>query len=100
MGEKWLVQKSDDAAELRSQGLRHFLLPLGTCDSLCVHLPDSSHVRECEPESPGGLNFCFRDDPWVFPGGTSGKEPACQCRKPKRCAFDPWVREISWRRVW
>ena len=26
-----------------------------------------------------------------FPGGTSGKEPACQCRKRKRPGFDPWV---------
>ena len=25
-----------------------------------------------------------------FPGGTSGKEPACQCRRHKRCRFDPW----------
>ena len=25
-----------------------------------------------------------------FPGGTSGKEPACQCRRHKRCWFDPW----------
>ena len=24
-----------------------------------------------------------------FPGGASGKEPACQCRKPKRCRLDP-----------
>ena len=32
-----------------------------------------------------------------FPGGTSGKELACQCRK---CAFDPWVRKIPWRRAW
>ena len=23
-----------------------------------------------------------------FPGGTSGKEPACQCRRLKRCRFD------------
>ena len=28
-------------------------------------------------------------------GGTSGKEPACQCRKHKRCGFDPWVGKIS-----
>ena len=28
-----------------------------------------------------------------FPGGTSGKEPACQCRRCKRLGFDPWVRE-------
>ena len=26
-----------------------------------------------------------------IPGGASGKEPACQCRKYKRCKFDPWV---------
>ena len=28
---------------------------------------------------------------WGFPGGTSGKEPACQCRRCKTCEFDPWV---------
>ena len=31
-----------------------------------------------------------------FPGGASGKEPACQCR---RCGFDPWVGKIPWRRA-
>ena len=35
-----------------------------------------------------------------FPGGASGKEPACQCRKCKRCGLDPWVGKIPWRRVW
>ena len=29
-----------------------------------------------------------------FPGGTSGKEPNCQCRRFKRCGFDPWVGKI------
>ena len=29
-----------------------------------------------------------------FPGGTSGKEPSCQCRRQKRCGFDPWVWKI------
>ena len=33
-----------------------------------------------------------------FPGGTSGKEPICQCRKPKTGGFKPWVRKIPWRR--
>ena len=28
-----------------------------------------------------------------FPGGTSGKEPRCQCRRHKRCRFNPWVWE-------
>ena len=35
-----------------------------------------------------------------FPGGASSREPACQCRRHKRCGFDPWVRKISWRRAW
>ena len=26
--------------------------------------------------------------------------PACQCRKPKRCGFDPWVGKIPCRRTW
>ena len=33
-----------------------------------------------------------------FSGGASGKEPACQCRRPKRLAFDPWVRKIPRRK--
>ena len=33
-----------------------------------------------------------------FPGGTRGKEPACQCRRRKGCGFDPWVRKIPWKR--
>ena len=33
-----------------------------------------------------------------FPGGTSGKESACQCRKCRRHGFDPWVRKIPWSR--
>ena len=32
-----------------------------------------------------------------FPGGASGKEPACQCR---RWGFDPWVRKVPWKRKW
>ena len=35
-----------------------------------------------------------------FPGGASCKEPSCQCRRCKRCRFDPWVGKIPWRRAW
>ena len=35
-----------------------------------------------------------------FPGGISGKEPACQFRRHKRHRFDPWVGKIPWRRKW
>ena len=36
--------------------------------------------------------------PWHFPGGVSGKESVCQCRRLKRHGFDPWVGKIPWRR--
>ena len=29
-----------------------------------------------------------------------GKELACQCRRHKRCRFDPWIGKILWRRAW
>ena len=32
--------------------------------------------------------------PLDFPGGTSGKEPACQLKRLKRLRFDPLVRKI------
>ena len=31
-----------------------------------------------------------------LPGGAKGKEHACQCRRHKRCRFDPW--KDPWRR--
>ena len=39
-------------------------------------------------------------DTWSFPSVASGQEPACQCRKHKRCGFDPWVGKIPRRRAW
>ena len=43
--------------------------------------------------------------PWFccvksFPGGASGQESTCQCRRCQRCEFNPWVRKIPWRRKW
>ena len=35
-----------------------------------------------------------------FPGGTSGKETACQCKRCKGGKFDPCAGKISWRRAW
>ena len=34
-----------------------------------------------------------------FPGGASGKESACQCRRGKRCKCHPGVGKIPWRRA-
>ena len=40
----------------------------------------------------------IRRDGLGFPGGASGKEPACHCSRHKRCRFDTCVRKIPWRR--
>ena len=42
-----------------------------------------------------GVNQEARD----FPGGTSGKEPACQCKRCKILWFHCWVGKIPWRRA-
>ena len=48
------------------------------------------------------VNICDKGirSTWGFPGGASGKEPACQCRRHKRSRLDPWVWKIPWRRSW
>ena len=35
-----------------------------------------------------------------IPGGSDGKEHACQGRRYKRRGFDPWVGNMPWRRKW
>ena len=34
-----------------------------------------------------------------FPGGASGKEHACQCRRHKKHGFTLWVGKTPWRRA-
>ena len=34
------------------------------------------------------------------PRWLSGKASAHQCRKCRRCRFDPWIRKIPWRSKW
>ena len=67
----------------------HLLFPL-----LRKLLPRFSHIGS------SGLSEIFppQKSPG-FPGGTSGKEPACYCRRRKRCGFYPWVGKIPWRRA-
>ena len=36
----------------------------------------------------------------MLPRWCGGKESACQCRRCKRHRFDPWVRNIPWKRKW
>ena len=36
----------------------------------------------------------------AFPGGASGKDPACQGKRHERLGFNPWIGKIPWRRAW
>ena len=57
------------------------------CVCVCVCVCKPLYVCVCVCGGWGG-----------FPGGASGKEPSCQCKRPKRCGFNPWVGKIPWRR--
>jgi len=35
-----------------------------------------------------------------FPGGASGKEPACQCGRDMRDLVQSLRREVPWKRTW
>ena len=32
--------------------------------------------------------------------GKKKKKSTCQCRRHRRCEFNPWIRKIPWRRKW
>ena len=87
------------------------MLVTQSCQILCDPMdcsPPSSSVQgfprqECwsgfPGPPPGGLPYPkielgFLVSPYGIPGGTSGEEPACQCRRCKRLGFNPWVRTI------
>ena len=65
------------------------------------HLCFSSSTLICH------IPFLFRDSNYmyvrlleVFLGGSTDKEPTCQCRRCKRCSFNPWIGKIPWRSKW
>ena len=78
-----------------------------------VFLPGESHGQRSLAGYPSVWGYKELDKPeshthiyihtphlWGFPGGISGKEPTCQCRRHKRLGFSPWVGKIPWRRAW
>ena len=73
--------------------------------SKCYYLTERSHHPLSIPQTTILVLLVLKYNCQVsymlrgFPGGTSGKEPACQCRRRKRYRFDPWVGKIPWRRA-
>ena len=47
-----------------------------------------------------GLRHLFMMPYTMTPRWHSGKESICQCRRCKRCKFNPWLRRIPWSRKW
>ena len=93
--------------------LRLCLLPWGLCPvpgGPGLQIPDlfpssGQYLRVSFKTTPGvSLGFCWYFIIAILPLGLprwfSGKEPACQCRRHKRCGFNPWVRKIPWSRRW
>ena len=46
------------------------------------------------------IDLCLCQQFGRLPRWLCGKESACQCRRCKRCGFNPWVGKIPWRRAW
>ena len=50
--------------------------------------------------NPGLLHGLLHCRQILYQLSHQGSPPACQCRRHKRCGFDPWVGMIPWRRAW
>ena len=97
---------------------RAALIPQASLETAKGSLPEAPGQRtqtiavlvfSCEIEWGSGGQFSnrfifvvckFLKELGWFPGGTSGKELACQCKRCKRHGFDSWVMKIPWRRAW
>ena len=75
----------------------------GVSFSRCSLAPPSSISRNSD--SPPAFWYFFQSLLVALlyrnqdPVGTSGKEPACQCKRCMRCGFHPWVGKSPWGRT-
>ena len=65
--------------EIQGQGDLAFCSPWGCKDS----------------DATWQLNSSNRSFLWGLPWWHSGNKPTCQCRRHRRCRFDPWVRRTE-----
>ena len=70
-----------------------------SCIARYVQINNAPPPNICRSSSSQLVNVTFLIFTFEchFPGGTSGKESTCQCR---RYRFHPWVGKIPWRRKW
>ena len=67
------------------------------CKSIFRALSVQRHASEnCRKKTK---EFCVNLYEKSLPRWLGGKEFACQCRRPKRHGFAPWVGKIPWKRA-
>ena len=82
-----------------------YLLPFSSPNPPNTLKPNSAPIPSVQPPLPSAvdltllcthshLGFSANYLHSGFPGGTSGKEPTCRCRRHKKLRFDPWVGKI------
>ena len=66
-------------------------------ESFCCRIKEkvTQDPQALQQTRNSGFLECFPG----FPGGASGKEPACQCRRRQRRGFDTWVGKIPSQRA-
>ena len=70
------------------------------CCRMSHMLATPSETSDRQGESSSVSSFMLSIRALGFLDGASGKEPACQCRRYRRCGFDLWVGKMPWRREW
>ena len=90
---KWLNVRlsltSQSSLRTRPSGGFHWSFP-------CMCLPFPCEIRDIQIFLP--KYFISKD--WDDLRWLNGTESTCQCRRYQRQEFDPWVREIPWKRKW
>ena len=68
--------------------------PQPTSSSPLLWLGSHRYRQSPSPLTPLSISHWFF---LGFPSGANGKEFACQCRRPRRCGFNPWVEQMPGR---
>ena len=107
----WLIGKDPDAGKdwrQEEKGTTKMRWLDGITDSVDMSLSKIQEmVMDTEARHPA-VHGVTKSWTWLsnwiaimgFPGGASGKELTCQCKRPKRTRLDSWVMKIPWRRAW
>ena len=91
----WSLDWEDPLEEKMATHPSKFVWRIPWTRSLAGYSPQGSQrVRHNWVTEHSTQHTEYRELPWWL----SDEESACQCRRHKRCGFDPWIGKILWRR--